>query len=101
MRGACGPGCQQPIFNAMQAFPCGLGERWVRADDIPDHLPGSEVERAFGRRPHGKRDAALRAETDPLRGRFLARTHPHSLREKIDGNRFLSGLEFAIATKAE
>jgi hypothetical protein len=38
----------------------------------------------------------IRCAEDFWRGRT-----PNSLREKIDGNRFLSGLELAIATKAE
>jgi hypothetical protein len=97
---AGGPGSRkQTFFNAMQAFPCGFGQCWISTNDIADHIPGGEVERAFGRGTHGEGNRALRAETDALRGGFLPGPYSHGLGEEIDGNRFLSGLEFPIATK--
>ncbi len=91
---------EQAFFNSMQAFPCGLGQRWVCANNVADHLPGGEVERALRRRTHGQRHRALRTETDALGRRFLARPHSYGLREQVDGYRFLSRLEFPITTKA-
>ena len=90
---------EQAFFNSVQAFPGGLSERRVGADDVADHLPGGEVERALRRRAHRQRNRALRAETDPLCRRFLARLYSDRLREQIHGNRFLSGLDLPAATK--
>jgi hypothetical protein len=98
---AAGPGrWEQPFFNSMQAFPCGLGQRGVRANNVSDHLPGRQVERALRRRTHGQRNRALRAEAYPLRRRFLARPYSHRLCEQIDRDRFLPGLELPITAKA-
>lgn len=92
---------QQPFFDAMQVFPRRLGERRIGANNVADHLPRSQVQRAFRSRPHRQRHRALRTETDALCGRFLPRLHAHGLREQIHGNRFLSGLELPAAAKTK
>jgi hypothetical protein len=81
----------------MQTFPCRFGKGGVGANDIADHLPSGEIQRSLRRWSHRKRYGTLRAETDALRGRFLARTYSYSLREKVYRNRFPSGLKLAIA----
>ena len=43
---------EQAFFNSMQAFPCGLGQCGVGANNVTDHLPGGEVECALRRRTH-------------------------------------------------
>jgi len=90
---------EQTFFDPVQAFPRGFRECRIGPDDIADHLPGSEIQRALRRRTHGQRDRALRTETNPLCRGFLARPHSHSLCEQIYGDRFLSGLELPIAAK--
>jgi hypothetical protein len=90
---------EETFFNAMQAFPSGLGQRQIRTDKVTDHLPGGEVERTLRRGAHGERNRALRAETDSLGRGFLARPYCHRLREQVHGNRFLSGLKLPIAAK--
>ena len=100
MRAAAGSGCrEQALFNSMQAFPRGLGEYRVGANNLADHLPGREVERALRCGTHGQRNGALRAETDALGGRFLARPHARRLCEQVHRNRFLPGLEFSTTAK--
>jgi hypothetical protein len=91
---------QQAFFDSVQALPRRLGERGISAYDVANHLPGGEVERAFGRGSHGQGNRTLRTETDALRGRFLARPHSYRLREKVDGDGFLPGFELAAATEA-
>jgi hypothetical protein len=91
---------EQTFFNSMQAFPRGLGERGVRAHYVADHLPCGEVERAFGRRAHGQRNGALRAETDALRRRLLPGPHSYGLGKQEDGHGFLPGLKLATTAKA-
>jgi len=55
MRAARGPGRrEQAFFNAMQAFPGGLGQGRVCANNVANHLPRGEVERALRRRTHGQ-----------------------------------------------
>ena len=57
MRSATGSGRWEQAFcflNAMQGFPGGLGQGRVRAYNVPDHLPGGEVERALRRGPIAK-----------------------------------------------
>ena len=101
MRVAVGPSRgKQPFFDSVQTFPCGFGERGIGAYYIANHLPGGEVERALGRRAHGQRNRALRTETDALRRRLLPRPHSDCLREEVDRDRFLAGLELTAAAKA-
>jgi hypothetical protein len=85
----------------VQAFPSRFSQSGIGSDNVTDHLPGRKVQRALRRRPHGERNGALRAKTNSLRGRFLARTYSHRLREKIHGNGFPAGLNFAIATQTK
>jgi len=98
---AIGSRCrEQAFFNSVQALPCGLGQRRVRPYKIADHLPRREVECALGCRPHRQRNRALRAETDALRRRLLARSHSHGLGEQENGYRFLSRLKLTTAAQA-
>ena|ERR1035438_1356243 len=100
VRTAVGSGCRKQAFlNAMQALPCRFGEGGVGTDDVADHLPGGQVERAFGSGTHRQRNRALRAETDALGCGFLARPYPNGLRKEIHGDRLLSGFEFSAAAK--
>ncbi len=101
MRRASGSGCrEQASFNSAQAFPCGLGQCRVCPNQIADHLPCGEVERALGCRPHRQRNRALRAETDALRRRLLAGPDPYGLREQKNCHRFLTGLKLTTTAKA-
>jgi len=38
---------EQAFFNSVQAFPGSLSECRIGSDDVADHLPGGEVERAL------------------------------------------------------
>jgi hypothetical protein len=100
VRASAGSSCrEQAFFDSVETFPCGFGQRWVGSNDIADHLPGGQIERALGRGAHRQRNGTLRAEANPLRGRFLARLHAHGLREQVHGHRFLSGFEFPTTAK--
>jgi hypothetical protein len=53
MREACGSSrWEQPFFDAMQAFPGGLGQGWVCANNVTDHVPRGNVKRTFRHRTH-------------------------------------------------
>jgi hypothetical protein len=91
---------KQAFFDSVETFPGGFGQRRVCSHNIADHLPGGQIERAFGRGAHRQRNGTLRAEANPLRGRFLARLHAHGLREQVHCHRFLSGFEFPTTAKA-
>jgi hypothetical protein len=100
MHSAPGSSCrEQSFFNSMQTFPRRLGQGRVGANNVSDHLPGREVQRALRCGTHRQRDGALRAETDALGGRFLARPHSCRLSEQEYRNRFLSGLELPTTAK--
>jgi hypothetical protein len=85
-----GAGRGKQARDIAQVVPSRLVQCRVRADQVADHIPRSNVERAFGWRAHGQRDGALRAEADPLGGGFLTGPYPHGLREHIYGNGFVS-----------
>ena len=93
--------CQQCFAGCMQGFPCCFGQIGLRADQVADHLPGSQIERAFGGGPHGERYRALRAETDSPRRRLLARPNSRGLRKQEHGDRLLARFEFSITAKAK
>ena len=91
---------RQQAGDSAQSVPGGLIERWISANEIANHLPGGDVEGAFRGRTHRERNRALRAETNPLRGRFLARTDTYRLRKHIDCDRLMAGFQFTIAANA-
>ena len=92
-------GGRQQAFNSAQSFPSSLVQGWIGSDQVADHLPGSDVEGAFGWRAHRQGHGALGAETDSLRRRFLPRPYPNSLCEHVHRNGFVSCLELPVATK--
>jgi hypothetical protein len=98
-RPAIGSGGWQQSDNPSEVLPGRLVQRRIGSDQVADHIPRSNVERAFRRRSHRERDRALRTETDPLGSRFLTRPYAYSLSEHIDRNRFVSCLEFSITAK--
>jgi hypothetical protein len=77
---------EHPCIDSMQTFPCRFSKGGIGSNDVTDHLPSGEIQRTLGRGSHGKRHRTLRAETDSLRGRFLAWTYSYSLREQIDSD---------------
>src|ERR1035438_3339484 len=86
VRAAIGSGRgKQPFLNSVQALPCRFGEGGIGSHDVADHLPSGQVERALGSRAHRQGDRALRAETDTLGRRLLARPDSNGLREEIHG----------------
>lgn len=84
-----------------EILPCGFCKCRVRANQIADHLPRSNVQSAFGRRPHGQRNRTLWTEANPLRSRFLPWSNSHRLSEHVNRHRLLSRLNFSIAAKAQ
>src|SRR5271169_1459110 len=92
---------RQQAYDSAQSLPGRLVQGRVGADQVADHLPRRNVERALGRRSHRQGDRALRTETDSLRRRFLARPDAHGLREHIYRDGFLSGFELPIAAKTK
>ena len=96
---AVGSSGRQQAGISPQVLPGRLIQRRVSADEVTDHLPGSNVEGPFRRRPHGKGNGALRAETDPLRRGLLPRSDADGLGKHVDRNRFVSCLEFLITAK--
>jgi hypothetical protein len=96
---AIAPGRRQQVCNSPQTLPGRLIQGGVRADEIANHIPGSDVKSALWRRSHGQRYRALRAEAYPLGGRFLPRPNSNCLREHIDGNRFVSSFELPTTAK--
>src|SRR5208337_1908432 len=92
---------RQQAYDSAQSLPGRLVQGGVGADQVADHLPRRNVERALGRRSHRQGDRALRTEADPLRRRFLARPDAHGLGEHVYRDRFLSGLELPIAAKTK
>ena len=98
--GSVGTSCRkQPFTDSVEIFPSCFGQCRISSDDIADHLPRGQIQRALWRRSHGQRYGALRAEGNPLSRRFLARTNSDSLREQIHGNRLFSGFELAITAQ--
>jgi len=95
-----GAGGGEKTFDAAQGFPSRLIESGVRADEIADHLPGGDIERAFGRRTHGERNRTWGAEADTLRGRFLPWSNAHGLGEHVNGDGLVASFEFAVAAQA-
>jgi hypothetical protein len=83
----------------MQLFPGGFGQRGVRTDNVTDHIPRGQVERAFRSRSHGKRNRTLRAEGNALGGRFLPRANADGLRKEIDGDRLVARFELSITAQ--
>jgi hypothetical protein len=90
---------REQALNSTQAFPSRLVQSRVGADEISDHVPGGNVERALRRRSHREGDRALRTETDPLGRGLLPRSDANSLSEHIYSDGFVSRLEFPIAAK--
>ena len=91
-------GREQPC-NPAQVLPSCLVQCWIRADQIADHIPRRNVERAFWRGSHRQGHRALRTKTDALGGRLLPRPDSHGLREHVYGDRFVSSFEFPITAK--
>jgi hypothetical protein len=71
----------------------------VRAHDIADHLPGRQIERAFGRRAHRERHRTRRTKRNSLGRGFLPWPDSDSLRKQIDRDRFVAGLDLSITAQ--
>lgn len=93
-------GSRQHANNSSQTFPRCLVQCRVRANEVTNHIPRRNIESAFRRRSHRQRNRALRTKAYSLGRRFLPRPHSYSLREHIDGHRFVSRLQLPITTKA-
>ena len=103
-RSAVGPGRRQNARrqqsgDAAQVFPRCFRQCRIRADEVANHLPRRQIQRALGRRSHRQRNRALRAETNPLRRRFLPRSNADGLREHINRYRFASRFQLTAASK--
>ena len=92
---------RQHAFDPAELFPCSLRQSRVCSHDVTQHVPGRDVQGAFGRGAHGQRDRAGRAEADALRCRLLARPHTDRLRKHVNRDRFMPGFEFPVAAKTE
>ena len=90
---------RQQSSDSAQVFPGCFRQGRIGADQVADHLPRGQIQRALGRRPHRERDRALRAETNPLRRRFLPWSNADGLREHINRYRFASRLQLTAAAK--
>jgi len=88
-------------YNAAQAFPRRLIQALIRTHQAANHVPGGDVQRAFGRQSHGQRNRTLRAETDAMGRRFLPRLDAYGLREHVYSDRFVPAFELPIAAKTK
>ena len=87
----------QQTHHTAQAFPCGLIQRRLSADNIANHVPRRHVQRSFRRHSHRQRHSTLRTKTNPLRRRLLPRFYPHRLRKHIHCHRLVPSLNLPPA----
>jgi len=92
---------RKQAYDSAQVFPGSLVQGGISADQVADHVPGSQVERTFRRRPHGEGNRTLRAETDTLRRRFLPRPDPDGLREHVYRDGFVADFDLPVATQTK
>src|SRR6202040_2931980 len=85
--------------DSAQALPCRLVQGRIRAHQVANHVPGSNVKCPFGRRTHCQRNRTLRTKAYPLGRRFLPRLDAHGLREHVYRHGFMPGFELSIAAK--
>src|ERR1700727_3606109 len=87
----------QQTNHTAQAFPCGLVQRRLRADNVANHVPRRHVQRPFRRHSHRERNRTLRTKTNPLRRGLLPRLYPHRLRDHIHRHRLVPSLNLPPA----
>jgi hypothetical protein len=92
---------RKQAYHSSQVFPRGLVQGGIGADQVADHVPGGQVERALGWRSHGQGDGTLWAETDALRRRFLPRPYSDGLGKHIYRDGFVAYFDLPIAAQTK